>query len=113
MGDRFGTVHDYAKVDDDMFLYTFSRGLLAVHDGDYKKADADYEKAEDYLSRSEGNQFFSYALFQQKRMECFKCLENQKGYEKQKKNVRRIRKAAFQYLWKTGEKNDGYTAAGG
>ena len=24
-----------------------------------------------------------------------------------------IRKAAFQYLWKTGEKNDGYTAAGG
>lgn len=104
MGDGFGTVHDYAKVDDDMFLYTFSRGLLAVHDGEYKKADADYEKAEDYLSRSEGNQFFSYALFQQKRMECFKCLENQKGYEKQKKTLEEYERQHFSTYGKLAKK---------
>lgn len=78
MGDGFGTVHDYAKVDDDMFLYTFSRGLLAVYDRDYEKADLDYEKAENYLRCSEGNQFFSYALFRKKRMECFNHLGNKR-----------------------------------
>ena len=31
---NLATVHDYAKADDDMFLYTFSKALLAQHDGD-------------------------------------------------------------------------------
>ena len=31
---NLATVHDYAKADDDMFLYTFSKALLVQHDGD-------------------------------------------------------------------------------
>ncbi len=104
MGDGFGTVHDYAKVDDDMFLYTFSRGLLAVYDRDYEKADLDYEKAENYLRCSEGNQFFSYALFRKKRMECFNHLGNKKGEVKQKNILEEYENKHFNTYGKLAEK---------
>lgn len=79
-----GAVHDYAKIDDDMFLYTFSKGLLAHFDGDDKAAAVLYEEAEEYLKSSEGNQFFSQALFHRNRMECFLALGKEQLYEEEK-----------------------------
>ena len=55
---NLATVHDYAKADDDMFLYTFSKALLAQHDGDNEEALKLYEQADIYLKRAEGNQIF-------------------------------------------------------
>lgn len=62
-GGDINVVHDYAKVDDDMFLYTFSQALLAQYDGDEKRAAEIYEQAEGYLEFCEGNQFFCRDLF--------------------------------------------------
>ncbi|MGN0143053.1 MAG: tetratricopeptide repeat-containing diguanylate cyclase [Roseburia sp.] len=83
MENGLGTVHDYAKVDDDLFLYTFSQALLARLEGNEERAFKLYSEAEDYLERAEGNQFFSYALFRTKRMECFKALGKTHLYEKE------------------------------
>ena len=80
---HLATVHDYAKADDDMFLYTFSQALLCRYDGENEKALELYEKAEVYLNRAEGNQFFSYALFRKSRMECFQTEGKQILYEQE------------------------------
>ncbi len=77
-------IHDYAKSDDDMFLYTFSTALLNYADGDTEAALANYEKAEKYLMNAEGNQFFAYRLFRSKRMELFQALGRMELYEKEK-----------------------------
>lgn len=75
LGNEFSVIHDYAKIDDDMFLYTFSKALLAQFDGKEVEAAALYEKAEEYLKNSEGNQFFSYAIFRKSRIACYKALK--------------------------------------
>lgn len=62
-GAGINVVHDYAKVDDDMFLFTFSQALLAHYDGDEDRAAELYEQAEGYLKFCEGNQFFCRGLF--------------------------------------------------
>lgn len=79
-----GVVHDYAKIDDDMFLYTFSRALLAHYEGDDEAAAELYEKAEKYFKGCEGNQFFSQELFRKSRMECFQALGKEELYQGEK-----------------------------
>ena len=68
------TVHDYAKSDDDLFLFNFSQGLLYRYDGANEDALEYFNIAEEYLLRGEGNLFFCYALFRNCRMELFKAL---------------------------------------
>ena len=68
------TVHDYAKSDDDLFLFHFSQGLLYRFEGAYEEALEYFNVAEEYLIRGEGNLFFSYALFRRCRMDLFKIL---------------------------------------
>ena len=80
---NLATVHDYAKADDDMFLYTFSKALLAQHDGDNEEALKLYEQADIYLKRAEGNQFFCYVLFRRNRMECFRNAGKEILYEQE------------------------------
>lgn len=84
LGGDIGAVHDYAKIDDDMFLFIFSKALLAHYDGEEERAAELYEKAEEYLKYSEGNQFFSQALFRRCRMECFFALKKEQLYEEEK-----------------------------
>lgn len=83
-GGDISVIHDYAKIDDDMFLYTFAKALLAHYDGEDEQAAVLYERAEEYLKHSEGNQFFSQALFYKSRMECFHALKKEQLYEKEK-----------------------------
>ena len=64
-------IHDYAKCDDDMFLYTFSLALLNKMDGEREEALSNFEQAERYLAQAEGNQFYSYRLFRKERMKLF------------------------------------------
>lgn len=77
-------IHDYARCDDDMFLFTFATALMNVMEGREKEAMANYEKAERFLASAEGNQFFSYHLFREKRMELFKQMGHDELYEAEK-----------------------------
>jgi len=82
------TVHDYAKSDDDLFLYNFSIGLLCRYDGDDESALEYFIEAEEYLKRAEGNLFFCYTLFRKCRMRVFQALEKTILYEQEEENLR-------------------------
>lgn len=82
-GNELGIVHDYAKVDDDMFLFSFASALLAEDDGNHEHALMLYEQANKYLEKAEGNQFFSYALFRRCRMKCYAALGKEHRYEEE------------------------------
>lgn len=77
------TVHDYAKSDDDLFLYNFSQALLCRYDGDDEAALEYFITAEEYLKRGEGNLFFCYTLFRKCRMQIFKALGKDIRYEQE------------------------------
>jgi len=82
------TVHDYAKSDDDLFLYNFSMGLLCRYDGDNESAMEYFIEAEEYLMRGEGNLFFCYTLFRKCRMRVFQELDKQILYEQEEETLR-------------------------
>ncbi len=82
------TVHDYAKTDDDLFLYNFSQALLCRYEGDDEQALKYFEEAEGYLKRAEGNQFFCYALFRRCRMECFKAMGKDILYQQEAETLK-------------------------
>lgn len=90
---NLATVHDYAKSDDDMFLYTFSQALLYWQEEDYEAAIECYEQADDYLKRAEGNQYFCYELFRKARMECFKKLGKDILFEREASILEHYKKA--------------------
>ena len=64
-------IHDYARCDDDMFLYTFAQSMLYWMNGDNRAALEGFEQAERFLKRAEGNQFFSYRIFRKNRIKFF------------------------------------------
>lgn len=82
--DDLATVHDYALIDDDLFLFNFSQGLLQRFDGDKEKALEYFIIAEEYLLRGEGNLFFCHALFRNCRIELFEELGKDILYEQEK-----------------------------
>ncbi|MBQ8278757.1 MAG: GGDEF domain-containing protein [Roseburia sp.] len=82
------TVHDYAKSDDDLFLYNFSQALLCRYDGNDADALEYFIEAEEYLKRGEGNLFFCYALFRKCRMEAFKAMGKTILYEQEAEILR-------------------------
>lgn len=86
-----GIIHDYAKSDDDLFLYTFSMALLAGLDGDFGQAQAHFEEAEGYLKRAEGNQFFCYELFRESRIACFEKIGKTQLMEQEKFTLEQYR----------------------
>ena len=63
-----GIIHDYARCDDDMFLYHFTRALLEMDSGNDSSAFEDFNCAETHLVRTEGNQFFCYQVFRKDRI---------------------------------------------
>jgi diguanylate cyclase (GGDEF)-like protein len=77
-------IHDYAKSDDDMFLYSFSKALLCWMEGKEEEALSAYENAEKYLAFAEGNQFFAYRIYRQKRMELFRAMGRTELYERER-----------------------------
>lgn len=80
---NLATVHDYAKSDDDLFLYNFSQALLYRYDGANEDALEYFIAAEEYLERGEGNLFFCYVLFRNCRMEVFKALGKEILYQQE------------------------------
>ena len=77
-------IHDFAKCDDDLFLYHFAMALLKQAGGENEEALSDFERAETFLEKTEGNQFFSYRIFHEKKMELYKEMEMKEGYEQEK-----------------------------
>jgi len=82
------TVHDYAKSDDDLFLFNFSLALLCRYDGDDETAMEYFLEAEEYLKRGEGNLFFCYTLFRKCRMKVFEALGKNILFEQEEENLR-------------------------
>lgn len=80
-------IHDYAKCDDDMFLYTFSLALLNYMEGENDTAFSNFKAAEKFLAAAEGNQFFSYNIYRQKRMELFQAMGRTELYQSEKKTL--------------------------
>ena len=73
--DEIGSIHDYAKCDDDMFLYYFAQALLDVMEEKETEAAKDYEIAERHLRQAEGNQFFCYSgLFRESRIQFYQSV---------------------------------------
>ena len=68
---EIGCIHDYAKCDDDMFLYYFSHALLDAEEGNEWAAFSDFAVAESHIIRAEGNQFYCYRLFRRSRIEFY------------------------------------------
>ena len=77
-------IHDYAKCDDDMFLYMFAQAMLKLMDGELEVAYNYFVNAEKFLSRAEGNEFFSYRIFRQARMELFRQMGRTELCEREK-----------------------------
>ena len=46
--------------DDDLFMYNYAKGLLCVFEQKYNDAKESFKKAFFHITRSKGNQFFSY-----------------------------------------------------
>lgn len=67
--------HDYAKLDDDLFLYWFSKALLEQLEGENEKALRNYENAEKYLAGAKSNQFYVYRIFCEKYMELLTAMK--------------------------------------
>lgn len=76
-------IHDYANCDDDMCVYHFSQALLNRIDADEESALKNFEEAERYLTRAEGNMYFCYRIFREKRMEQFQKLGMDKRREQE------------------------------
>ena len=77
-------IHDYAKCDDDMFLYMFAQAMLKMMDGELEAAYNYFADAEKFLARAEGNEFFSYRIFRQARMELFRQMGRTELCEREK-----------------------------
>lgn len=95
--DEIGSIHDYAKCDDDMFLYHFSSAILNMLREDEDSTLKEFETAEYHLRYAEGNQFFCYRLFRESRIQFFQSIgrldlrdrerENLEEYEKNRKKI--------------------------
>lgn len=80
-------VHDYAKSDDDMFLYTYATALLHYHDGDWEEAFEAFQRAEMFLNKAEGNQFYVYECFKRSRMLVFGSMDKMELYRKEEASL--------------------------
>ncbi len=77
-------IHDYAKSDDDLFLYAFSSALFAWMENDTEQAAAQYEAAEKYFANAEGNQYYAYEVYRRKRMELYEHMGKMELYEQER-----------------------------
>ena len=71
---RTEAVHDYARCDDEMFLYSFASAMLFCYDGKMEEAFSRFEEAEGYLANAEGNEFFAYSIYRESRIKLFEQL---------------------------------------
>lgn len=67
----------YTLCDDDLFLYYYTKALLAKDAEDYDNSLEYFDKAYIYVKRSEGNQFFSYVQYKLSLAELYQAMGNQ------------------------------------
>lgn len=69
--------HAYAKCDDDMFLYYYAQGYHDQIIGSYDKALDNYNKADEYLLKAEGKEFYCKEHFRRRKNEVYVILGKQ------------------------------------
>lgn len=89
-------IHDYAKSDDDLFLYTFSSALFAWTESDMEQAFMQYEAAEKYFANAEGNQYYAYEVYRRKRMELYERMGKTELYEQERLTLEQHSEMSFQ-----------------
>lgn len=67
----------FTACDDDLFLYHYVNALVAKDNGDFTKSLEYFHKAEVYVMRSEGNQFFSYVQYKLSLAELYRSINNE------------------------------------
>ena len=72
--------HDYARLDDEQFLYWFSSALLYQENADLKQAYTASQKAETFLEKAKSNQFYAYGIFYEKRMELLRQMNHMEQF---------------------------------
>ena len=86
--------HDYSVLDDDMFLFNFATGLLCMQEDKDEEALEAFEKAETYLVKAEGNQFYVYSIYRKSRMKLFEKMNRTQLYEKEKSTLDKYMESA-------------------
>lgn len=71
----------FTLCDDDIFLSYYVEGLICVEEGKYEEALACYDRAEIYIERSTGFQFFSFVQYHVERAKLYEKM----GREEKKK----------------------------
>lgn len=71
----------YTACDDDMFLHFYVKGLLLYEQNKYEEAMSAIERAQIYVERSKGYQFFSYVQYYVSRGVLCRAMGNQDGAE--------------------------------
>lgn len=67
----------FTACDDDLFLYYYVNALVAKDNGDFEKSLEYFRKADIYVMRSEGNQFFSYVQYKLSLAELYRAMGNE------------------------------------
>lgn len=78
-----GFLHDYSVLDDDMFLFYTATALVCMMDDSDEEAIEAFEKAEVYLSKAEGNQFYVYDIYRKSRIHLFEKLNRAELLERE------------------------------
>lgn len=79
-GHRIETNHDYAKVDDELFLFWFAKALIKQAEGKNEQAYRYYGNAEEHYLGTKGNLFYIYRIFCEKQIELFASMERMDLY---------------------------------
>lgn len=66
----------YTLCDDDIFLGFYVEGLIDMEEGKYEKALQSFEKANFFIERSKGFQFFSYVQYHVAKAELYDKMQN-------------------------------------
>lgn len=82
------TLHDFERSDDEIFVYLMAKAMHEVALGDEEGAFIDFEKAEKFYVKAEGNMFFLHDLYRKCRMDLFQLLGKTEAYEKDRNNFK-------------------------
>ena len=67
-------IHDYERSDDDICIYLFAKALHEMILGELQEAYWDFDKAEQYYMRAEGNLFYIHDIYRGARVDLFERL---------------------------------------
>lgn len=80
-------VHDFTMSDDDSCLYHFAKAMLALNANELETAAFEFDEAEKYFQRAEGNLFCIHSVYRRSRMELYEKLGRTEMVEIEQANL--------------------------